>query len=199
MAVYGYARVSTAEQREDRQILALRKNGVCAENIFCDRRSGKDFNRPGWKRLLKRLEHGDQLVVLSLDRLGRNYHETIDQWREIVKKKVRIRVLDMPMLDTAHTAYGEIGCLISDLVLHLLSYFAESERKNIHERQRQGIAAAKARGVRFGRRRTPIPDNFSRLVAAVQQKQLTTLQAARLAGISRSTFRRRELELIAKS
>ena len=195
MTIYGYARVSTVDQNEDRQIIALKKNGVRPENIFCDRRSGKDFNRPGWRKLLKSLRQDDLLVVLSLDRLGRNYQETLDQWRKIVQqKKAHIRVLDMPVLDTTQAAYGDLGRLISNLVLHLLSYIAESERKSIRERQRQGIAAAKARGVQFGRRRKPVPTCLAELATAVLQKNLTIQEAAQRAGMTRSTFRRRLLE-----
>ena len=147
--IYGYVRVSSADQNEARQLIALRDAGVPDGNIFTDRRSGKDFNRPAWQRVKRRLHEGDVLVLQSLDRLGRNYAEMLEEWRYIVRrKKADIRVLDMPILDTTDKTRGLIGDFIAEIVLQLLSFVAENERRCIHERQRQGIAAAKARGAK---------------------------------------------------
>ena len=157
---YGYIRVSSTDQNEDRQRLALSEMGVPAENLFTDKQSGKDFNRPQYKRLVRKLRPGDLLYVLSIDRLGRSYGEIQDQWRALTKDiGADICVIDMPLLDTR---YGKdlIGTFIADLTLQILSFVAENERTNIRQRQRQGIAAAKARGVRFGRPPRPLPENF---------------------------------------
>ena len=152
MATYGYARVSSADQNEARQIVALTDAGIDRSNIFIDHMSGKDFNRPAWRRVRRTLRENDTLVIQSLDRLGRNYDEMLSEWRYLVhKRKANIRVLDMPILDTSNKTNGLIGQVIAEIVLQLLSFVAENERRNIRERQRQGIAAAKARGVRFGR------------------------------------------------
>ncbi len=151
MKEYGYIRVSSADQNGDRQRRALNERGVSPQNIFTDKQSGKDFNRPNYIRLVKRLREGDLLYVMSIDRLGRNYGEIQEQWRILTKEKeVDICVMDMPLLDT-RTAKDLIGTFIADMVLQLLSFVAENERVNIRKRQEQGIAAAKARGVRFGR------------------------------------------------
>ena len=162
--VYGYIRVSTKEQNEDRQRIALAEFSVPEENIFIDKLSGKDFNRPQYKKLMRKLRAGDSLVIKSIDRLGRNYEEILNQWRIITKeKKADIVVLDMPLLDTRQTGRDLTGTFVADLVLQILSYVAQTERENIKQRQKEGIAAAKLRGVQFGRPRKPIPDNFEQV------------------------------------
>ena len=188
---YGYVRVSSADQNEARQLIALSKAGVPDNHIFIDHKSGKDFNRPAWRRMKHQLRAGDLLVVQSLDRLGRNYSEMLDEWRHIVRrKKANIRVLDMPILDTTDKSRGLIGEVIAEIVLQLLSFVAENERRAIHERQRQGIAAAKARGVKFGRPRHPLPANFASCAKAVRTHQLSVCQAAKRCGLPETTFRR---------
>ena len=158
--VYGYVRVSTREQNEDRQLIAFERCGRKIDKVIIDKQSGKDFKRTGYQKMLKKLKKGDVLIVKSIDRLGRNYNEIIEQWRVITKIKCAdIVVLDMPILDTTQNK-DLLGTLISDLVLQLLSYVAENERINIKQRQAEGIAAAKARGVKFGRPVMPLPDNF---------------------------------------
>ena len=187
---YGYARVSSADQNEARQIVALTAAGIDRGNIFIDHRSGKDFNRPAWRRVRRTLREGDTLVIQSLDRLGRNYAEMLSEWRYLVhKRKANIRVLDMPILDTTNKTNGLIGQVIAEIVLQLLSFIAENERRNIRERQRQGIAAAKARGVRFGRPRwKPIPA-FIEAVKAVKSGELPWNKAAHDFGMNESNFR----------
>ena len=186
---YGYIRVSSADQNEARQIDAMKQVGVDPERVFLDKQSGKDFDRPGWLRLKETIKKGDLLVVQSIDRLGRNYSEILDEWRDIVKVlDADIRVLDMPLLDTTNDSNGLIGRFVSDIVLQILSFVAENERRNIRERQRQGIAAAKARGVRFGRPRIDLPTNFSELVGKVRAKKLSIRIAASACGLSRATF-----------
>ena len=189
---YGYIRVSSADQNVARQVDALRRAGVKESNIFTDRMSGKDFNRPGWAKLVRKLKEGDLLLVLSLDRLGRNYEDINEQWRIIIKvKKANIRVLDMPLLDTTNKANDLIGTVVADLVLQLLSFLAESERKNIHERQRQGIEAAKKRGVRFGRPRKVSDEELRKCVHKMQDGAMTLDDAAQSCRVSTSTIRRR--------
>lgn len=188
--VYGYARVSSADQNADRQLIALGAAGVDAKRIYVDHRSGKDFNRPAWRKLLRKIHTGDIVVVTSLDRFGRNYEEMLAQWRDLVKiRGIHIRVLDMPLLDTT-TGQGLLAVFIADLVLQILSFVAESERAHIHERQRQGIAAAKARGVHFGRAPMVLPAAYSELVRRVQNHELSIRAAAALCGISHMTFRK---------
>ena len=185
---YGYIRVSSTDQNEDRQRLALSEMGVPAENLFTDKQSGKDFNRPQYKRLVRKLRPGDLLYVLSIDRLGRSYGEIQDQWRALTKDiGADICVIDMPLLDTR---YGKdlIGTFIADLTLQILSFVAENERTNIRQRQRQGIAAAKARGVRFGRPPRPLPENFHQIRRDWRGKKLTLREAARACGMPPSTF-----------
>ena len=185
---YGYIRVSSTDQNEDRQRLALSEMGVSAENLFTDKQSGKDFNRPQYKRLVRKLRPGDLLYVLSIDRLGRSYGEIQDQWRALTKDiGADICVIDMPLLDTR---YGKdlIGTFIADLTLQILSFVAENERTNIRQRQRQGIAAAKARGVRFGRPPRPLPENFHQVHRDWRGKKLTLREAARACGMPPSTF-----------
>lgn len=189
--IYGYVRVSTKEQCEERQIIALRKFPVAEKNTFMDKLSGKDFNRPGYRRLLNRQNAGDLLVVKSIDRLGRNYDEILEQWRIITKEKqADIVVLDMPLLDTRQTGRDLTGTFVADLVLQILSYVAQTERENIRQRQREGIAAAKQRGVRFGRPRKEIPEEFSYLKKCWEEGKITSRGAARRLGISQDTFLR---------
>ena len=158
--IYGYVRVSSRDQNEDRQIISLREMNVPEENIFIDKQSGKDFDRPQYKRLIRKLKQDDLLYIKSIDRLGRNYKEILEQWKIITKDKgVDLYVMDMPILDTRREK-SLLGTFISDLVLALLSYVAENERNNIRQRQAEGIAAAKARGVHFGRLPKPLPENF---------------------------------------
>lgn len=193
--VFGYVRVSTKNQHEDRQMVAMREYGVPERNIIVEKKSGKDFDRPRYQRLLKRLKQGDTLVIQSLDRLGRDYLEVQEQWRIITKvKSVSIVVLDTPLLNTKENA-ELVGQLVADLVLHLFSYVAQSERESIRKRQREGIEAARARGVRFGRPRMEMPANFTEIVEQWRQGEFTAQEAAEKLGVSRSTFFRRVREL----
>ena len=186
--VYGYVRVSTKEQCEERQWIALREFPVERKNIFMDKLSGKDFNRPRYVRLIKKLRPGDVLVVKSIDRLGRNYEEILEQWRVLTKEKgVDIVVLDMPLLDTRR-GKDLMGTFLSDIVLQVLSFVAENERAAIHQRQAEGIAAAKARGVRFGRPPRPLPENFPAVHRAWRSKKLTLKQAAKACEMPVGTF-----------
>ncbi len=188
---FGYIRVSTKEQCEERQIIALRNFPVPEDKIFVDKLSGKDFNRPQYQKLLRKLRPGDILVVKSIDRLGRNYEEILNQWRIITKeKRVDIVVLDMPLLDTRQTGKDLTGIFVADLVLQILSYVAQSERENIHQRQMEGISAAKLRGVRFGRPRKPIPENFSDVKKRWETGIISSRQAARELHIAQDTFLR---------
>ncbi len=191
MNTYGYVRVSTREQNEDRQLLALDELTIPAKNIIMDKQSGKDFDRPMYKRLLRRLKPGDLLYIKSIDRLGRNYAEILEQWRIITREKqTDIVVLDMPLLDTRR-GKDLMGTFISDLVLQLLSFVAENERGNIRQRQAEGIAAAKAKGVRFGREFKPLPEDFTALVTAWENQQISVEEILELCDISRSTYFRR--------
>ncbi len=186
--VYGYVRVSTQCQNEDRQMIALEEMDVPEENVYVDKQSGKDFNRPQYKRLMKRIKEGDVIYIKSIDRLGRNYDEILEQWRVITKvKKVDIVVIDMPILDTRRDK-NLIGTLVSDIFLQVLSFVAENERTTIRQRQAEGIAAAKARGVRFGRAPEPLPDNFHEIYQRWKRKELTIEQAAEECGMAKSTF-----------
>lgn len=186
--VYGYIRVSTREQNEDRQRIALRKAGIPEKNIFIDKQSGKDFDRPKYKKLLRRLKRDDLLYIKSIDRLGRNYQEVQEQWRLLTKEKgVDIVVLDMPLLDTRR-GKDLMGTFLSDIVLQVLSFVAENERSSIRQRQAEGIAAAKARGVKFGRPCLPLPEKFYEACRAWDDKTLTITQAAALCGMPVSTF-----------
>ena len=185
---YGYVRVSTQEQNEARQLAAMRSFGVAEENIIVEKLSGKDFRRPQYQRLVRRLRPGDVLVVKSIDRLGRNYAEILEQWGTVTKERAAaIVVLDMPLLDTRQ-GRDLTGTLIADIVLQLLSYVAQTERENIRQRQAEGIAAAKARGVKFGRPPIPLPDNFHAVHKAWRAKQLTLDQAAAACHLPRGTF-----------
>ena len=187
--VYGYVRVSSKDQCEDRQLIAMREFGVPENNIFTDKFSGKNFERPRYKRLLRKLRSGDVVVVKSIDRLGRSYREIQEQWQIITKeKRADIVVLDMPLLDTRQKAKDLTGTFIADLVLQILCYVAQVERENIRQRQAEGIAAAKARGVRFGREKKPIPDSFYDLWEKFQRREITARAAARELGVVHSTF-----------
>ena len=188
---FGYIRVSTKEQCEECQRIALREFSVPESNLYMDKLSGKDFNRPQYQKLLRKLKRGDILVVKSIDRLGRNYDEILSQWRFITKeKKVDIVVLDMPLLDTRQTGKDLTGTFVADLVLQILSYVAQTERENIRQRQMEGIAAAKLRGVQFGRRRKPVPDDFFALKDRWERKEITSRQAAKELHIAQDTFLR---------
>lgn len=193
--IYGYLRVSTKEQNEDRQMLALHKVQVPEQNIYMDKQSGKDFNRPMYRQLVGRLQQDDLLYIKSIDRLGRNYEEILEQWRFLTKdKKVDIVVLDMPLLDTRR-GKDLLGTFLSDIVLQVLSFVAENERKNIRERQKEGIEAAKLRGVQFGRPKSPLPENFEQLSSRWLSGEISGKRAAELCGMPLTTFRRRSISL----
>ncbi len=193
--VYGYVRVSSADQNEYRQMIVMKQVGVPEENIFMDKQSGKDFDRPDYKRLVRRLREGDLLYILSIDRLGRNYEEIQNQWRILTKEKgIDIVVIDMPLLDTRQ-GKDLMGTFIADLVLQILSFVAQSKREKIRERQKQGIAAAKARGVRFGRPEKVPPENFPELVKQWENKKLPLQDLLKECGMSKATFYRRLREL----
>lgn len=188
---FGYIRVSSTDQNEDRQLTALHACKIPKNNLYLDKLSGKSFNRPQYKRLLKRLRPGDTLYLLSIDRLGRNYEEVQEQWRLLTKEKgVDICVLDMPLLDTRRDK-DLMGTFIADLVLQILSFVAQNERENIKKRQAQGIAAAKARGVQFGRPGLPEPADFAELVKTWDSRLITIDQITARYGLSESTFYRR--------
>ena len=188
--MYGYVRVSTKEQNEARQVIAMRDFGVADRDMFIEKQSGKDFNRPRYKCLLRKLRAGDTLVIKSIDRLGRNYDEIIEQWRIITKEKqAAIVVLDMPLLDTRQ-GRDLTGTLIADIVLQLLSYVAQTEREFIKRRQAEGIAAAKANGVHFGARRLKKPDNFEMYRAKFERNEISARQAAKALNITHPTFLR---------
>lgn len=189
--IFGYIRVSTKEQYEDRQLLALRHFPVRDDRIFMDKLSGKDFNRPQYQKLLQKLKRGDILVVQSIGRLGRSYEEVLNQWRIITKEKqADIVVLDMPLLDTRQTGRDLMGTFVADLVLQILSYVAQTERENIRQRQKEGIAAARLRGVKFGRSRKPVPELFFQLKEQWEKKEITSRQAAKTLHIAQDTFLR---------
>ena len=186
----GYARVSTTNQNEDRQVQELIKYGVKEKFIYIDKQSGKDFQRPAYIKMLKRLRQNDVLIVKSIDRLGRNYREIQEEWRIITQKKnADIIVLDMPLLDTTRSK-DLLGTFIADLVLQLLSFVAENERMNIRQRQAEGIAAAKKRGVKFGRPPIPVPDNYQENYELWKNKKISARQAAENCGLSVVTFYR---------
>jgi DNA invertase Pin-like site-specific DNA recombinase len=191
MKTYGYIRVSSTDQNEDRQRLAMRARKIPPDNIFTDKQSGKDFQRPQYRRMVKKLRPGDLLYILSIDRLGRNYREIQEQWRVLTKERgVDVCVIDMPLLDT-RTAKDLMGTFIADLVLQILSFVAENERANIKKRQEQGIAAAKARGVRFGRPEKPVPGDFPEIVRKWERQELDIGGVLKLCGMSDATFYRR--------
>lgn len=191
MNIYGYVRVSSSDQNEDRQMIALREVNVSEKNIIIDKQSGKDFERPNYKKLVRKLKAGDLLYVLSIDRLGRNYKEIQEQWRLLLQEKgIDICVLDMPLLDTRN-GKDLMGTFIADLVLQILSFAAQSERENIKKRQAEGIAAAKAKGVKFGRPEKEVPEHFGKLVRAWEQKKLPLSEVLKQCNMSEATFYRR--------
>lgn len=188
MSVYGYIRVSSKDQKEDRQQIALKEVGVERQNIYVDKQSGKDFNHPQYKKMLRKLKKDDLLYIKSIDRLGRNYEEILQQWRILTKEKgVDIVVLDMPLLDTRR-GKDLMGTFLSDIVLQVLSFVAENERTNIKQRQAEEIAAAKAKGIKFGRPPLPLPDNFYEVDKAWRSKKITLKQAAEACNMPVGTF-----------
>ena len=188
MTIYGYVRVSTKEQNEDRQLAALAPFEIPASNLYMDKLSGKDFKRPAYRKLVRRLKPDDVLIVKSIDQLGRNYKEIMEQWRIITKeKRADIKVIDTPLLDTTYCK-DLLGTFIADLVLAVMSYSAQMERENIRQRQAEGIAAAKARGVQFGRPRLEMPDNFEEQYILWSNGDITIHEFAKRCGISRSTL-----------
>ena len=195
MTTYGYIRVSSADQNEDRQALAMSKLNIPPAQIFTDKLSGKDFNRPAYQSLVKKLKSGDLLYIKSIDRLGRNYNEIQNQWRILTKEKgVDIAVIDMPLLDTRN-GKDLVGTFLADIVLQILSFVAHSERENIRKRQAEGIAAAKARGVRFGRPNKKPPENFAVLVERWERGKMRLSELLEQAGMKEATFYRRLREL----
>ena len=190
MGTYGYVRVSTKEQNEDRQVIAMGEFGVQSSNIIMDKQSGKDFDRPGYRRLVRRLKAGDTLVIKSIDRLGRNYDEILEQWRLLTKEKqVAIVVLDMPLLDTRR-GKDLMGTFLSDIVLQVLSFVAQTEREFNRQRQAEGIAAAKAKGVHFGRKFKDRGKNYEGVMAAWRRGELSGRAAAKKLGVAHGTFQR---------
>lgn len=188
---YGYARVSTSQQNEERQLIALRGQGIENKNIYIDKLSGRDFDRPAYRHMLRKLKKDDVIFIKSIDRLGRNYDEILEQWSLITKsRQADIVVIDMPLLDT-RCGKDLIGTFLSDIVLQILSFVAENERDNIRRRQAEGIAAARARGVRFGRPKEEIPDDFPEIVAEWESGAISFAQAKKEAGLSETTFYRR--------
>lgn len=191
---YGYVRVSSADQNEDRQLIAMQEKKVPEANIYTDKQSGRDFNRPQYNRLIKNIKKGDLLYILSIDRLGRNYEEIQKQWRILTKEiGIDICVIDMPLLDTRN-GKDLMGTFIADLVLQILSFVAESERGNIKKRQQQGIIAAKEKGVKFGRPEAVLPDSFNKIIKEWEHRKITTEEAIKKCNTSRSTFYRRVRE-----
>ena len=189
--VYGYVRVSSIDQNEDRQLVVMDENKVPKSNVYTDKQSGKDFERPQYKKLVKKLKPGDLLYILSIDRLGRNYEDIQRQWRILTKDiGIDICVIDMPLLDTRN-GKDLMGTFIADLVLQILSFVAQSERENIKKRQAQGIAAAKAKGVRFGRPEKDIPNDFGKIVKEWEQKRLPFSEVLKLCNMSEATFYRK--------
>ena len=189
---YGYARVSTIAQNLDRQIEELINIGINDEFIYTDKESGKDFNRINYRKLCKKLRSGDVLYIKSIDRLGRNYNMVLDEWRILTKEKgVDIVVIDMPLLDTRIEGKNLVGKFIADVVLQVLSFVAENEREIMRQRQSEGIRIAKAKGIKFGRPKTPIPNNFEEIAFLYKNKKITCLKAIEMSGLSRGTFYRK--------
>lgn len=186
--IYGYVRVSSRDQNEGRQLIAMEEKNVPKINIYIDKQSGQNFDRPMYNKLVKKLKHNDLLYVKSIDRLGRNYEEILTQWRILTKeKKIDIVVIDMPLLDT-RTGKDLMGTFIADLVLQLLSFISENERKTIKQRQKEGIIAAKQRGVKFGRPEKPLPENFAQLYSQWQAKEVSAAEIANQCDFSQATF-----------
>lgn len=193
--IWGYVRVSSTDQNEERQIIAMKELNIPKNNIFVDKQSGKDFERTAYKKMFRKIKEGDLLYILSIDRLGRNYEEIQNQWRILTKeKKVDICVIEMPLLDT-RTCKDLMGTFIADLVLQILSFVAQSERENIRVRQAQGIAAAKANGIKFGRPKITVPNNFITIVNNWEYGTITIHDAIKQSNMSKSTFYRRVREL----
>lgn len=189
--IYGYVRVSSIDQNEERQLIELSKKNVVSRNIYIDKQSGKSFERPKYKQLVKKLKKGDLLYILSIDRLGRNYREIQEQWRILTKEKgIDICVIDMPILDTRN-GKDLMGTFIADLVLQILSFVAQNERENIRKRQAQGIAAAKAKGIKFGRPEIILPDNFEELIREWEKKRLPLSEVLKICKMSEATFYRK--------
>ena len=192
MEIYGYVRVSSKDQNPDRQEQSLIELGIKRKNIFVDKMSGKDFNRPAYKKMIRKIKEGDEIVIKSIDRLGRNYDEILKEWRIITKeKKVDIQVIDMPLLNTKSETSDLTGIFIADLVLQILAYVAETERAFIKQRQAEGIAIAKAKGIQFGRKRLPLPDAFEDYYHLWMKGNITIREGAEALGMSHSTFFRR--------
>lgn len=188
---YGYVRVSSTDQNEERQLIALKEQQISEKNIFMDKLSGKDFNRPEYQRMVQALKNGDLLFILSIDRLGRNYEDILAQWRILTKEiGIDICVIDMPLLDT-RSGKDLMGTFIADLVLQILSFVAQNERENIKKRQAQGIAAAKERGIKFGRPEIALPDNFGKIIRAWEGKQISLDTALQQCNMSEATFYRK--------
>lgn len=188
---YGYIRVSSRDQNVDRQLFALNAIGIMKKNIYIDKLSGKDFNRPQYKRMVKQLKVGDEIYIKSIDRLGRNYDEIIEQWRYLTKKKdVNMIVLDFPLLDTRNIIHGITGKFLADMVLQVLSYVAQIERENIHQRQMEGIHEAKKKGIRFGRPKKELPKNFEEVASQWQRGYISKREAARQLNTSHMMFTR---------
>lgn len=195
LGIYGYVRVSSVDQNEDRQMLDMLELKIPVKNIYIDKQSGKDFNRPKYKKLLKRLKPGDELYIKSIDRLGRNYNEILEQWRLLTKEmEIDVVVIDMPLLDT-RLCKDLLGTFIADLVLQVLSFVAQNERENIRKRQEEGIRAAKLRGVEFGRPVIVPPDNFKDLIKQWEKGEIPAEEVADLCNMSIATFYRRLREL----
>lgn len=191
MADFGYVRVSTREQRTDRQIIAMQELGIEKSCLYIDKQSGKDFHRPAYNRMVKKLREGDILFVKSIDRLGRNYEEIIQQWRVLTRhKKIEIVVIDFPLLDTRRKDNDVTGVFIADLVLQILSYVAQIERENIKQRQSEGIAAAKSKGIRFGRPEKPIPEEFYEIYEQWKIGYITAKDASSTLQVDHKTFKK---------
>ena len=191
MTIYGYVRVSSTDQNEDRQMAAMQKKAVLPQNVFVDKLSGKDFKRPEYRRLVQKLKEGDLLYLLSIDRLGRNYEEIQEQWRVLTKEKgIDVSVIDMPLLDTRQ-GKDLMGTFIADLVLQILSFVAQTECENIKKRQAEGIAAAREKGVKFGRPEIAVPADFGQIVGKWEKRQLSFQEVLKRCGMSEATFYRR--------
>ena len=191
MSIYGYVRVSSTDQNEERQMIEMRRVGVEDNMIYIDKQSGKDFNRVNYKKMLRKLKKGDLLYVLSIDRLGRNYEDIQSQWRHLTREKeIDISVIDMPLLDTRN-GKDLMGTFLADIVLQVLSFVAQNERENIRSRQAQGIAAAKANGCKFGRPAINVPSNFEQIVDSWEHGYIRAIEAADACGMSEATFYRR--------
>ena len=198
MEYYGYGRVSALDQNAARQLVEMNKLSIPKSNIYIDKMSGKNFDRPAYKRMVKKIKRGDVLYVLSIDRLGRNYLEIQEQWRFLTKERgIDIVVIDMPLLDT-RTGKDLLGTFISDLVLQILSFVAQNERENIKKRQEQGIAAAKAQGIKFGRPECPVPENFADIISQWEHGKIKFKQAIEMCNMSEATFYRRLREYRAR-